>query len=111
MAIELTRPPTEYVSRFSDTLGTALKDLRGAALAAGPLDATTSELIVISHFAMSGFEDSFMIHSRRLLGNNTPIAALRHAVVLPLGATAGGYQIARALEWIDQLEAEFEARV
>jgi alkylhydroperoxidase/carboxymuconolactone decarboxylase family protein YurZ len=109
MAKELVRSPSEYLMKESTAVGTALRDLRNAVLAAGPLDGTTSELIVISNFAMAGYEESFKIHSRRLISSGVPFAALKQAVLLPLGATAGAYQAARAIEWIDQLEAESSA--
>jgi hypothetical protein len=76
-------------------------------LASGPLDNATCELIVISGLATAGFEDSFKIHSRRLFDMKVPSAALRQAVMMTLGASASIFQVARALQWLDELEREY----
>ena len=79
-------------------------------LAAGPLDNSTCELIVIAGLATAGFEDSFKIHSRRLLDVNTPIQALKQAVMITLGASSSVFQVARALQWLDELEIEYASK-
>ncbi|WP_442576423.1 carboxymuconolactone decarboxylase family protein [Microbacterium sp. F51-2R] len=111
MANVLVHPPTEYLRKEDEDAGQAMRDLRNAVLAAGPLDAVTSELIVISAFAVAGYEDSFKIHARRLFDLEVPVAAMKHAVMLPLGATVGAFPVARGIEWLDQLELEYRERV
>lgn len=107
MAEILVRPPSEYIRKESPEAGKVFRDLRNALLAAGPLDNTTLELIVIAGLATSGFEDSFKIHSRRLLDVDTPIKALKQAVMITLGASSSVFQVARALQWLDELEQEY----
>lgn len=106
MAEILVRPPTEYLREESPEAGQLFRELRNALLAAGPLDRATCELIVISGLATAGFEDSFKIHARRLIDMETPMAAMKHAVMMSLGASASIFQLARALEWLNDLEKE-----
>jgi alkylhydroperoxidase/carboxymuconolactone decarboxylase family protein YurZ len=101
----LARPPSEYLRKESPAAGKVFRNLRDSLLASGPLDAETCELIVISGLAAAGFEDSFKIHSRRLLDMGTPMSSLRHAVLITLGATTVAFQVARALQWLEELEA------
>lgn len=105
----LTQPPSYYLLAESPEAGTAFRAMRDGLLAAGPLDPVTCELIVISGLSTAGFEYSFKHHSRRLLAMGAPMAALRQAVMLPLGATAALFEVARGLEWLNQLEEELAA--
>ena len=105
---ELARPPSEYLLRESADVGAAFRALRNGLLASGPLDAATCELIVVAGLATAGFEDSFKIHATRLLESDTPAAAIRHAVMVTLGASSTVFQVARALQWVDELEGELQ---
>jgi alkylhydroperoxidase/carboxymuconolactone decarboxylase family protein YurZ len=105
MSEELRRAPSEYLRIASPDAAEAFRSLRNSVIAAGPLDPTTCELINIAGLGIAGFEDSFKNHARQLLRTGAvPIASLRHAVVVPLGSTASIFQVARALEWLDQIE-------
>jgi alkylhydroperoxidase/carboxymuconolactone decarboxylase family protein YurZ len=104
VADTLSRFPSEYLLKESPQAGTTFRELRNALLDAGPLDRKTCELIVIAGLATGGFEDSFKIHARRLLDMGAPTQALRHAVLVTLGASSVMFQVARALMWIDELE-------
>ena len=106
MAESLIQHPSEYVRAVSDSAWENFVGLRGALLATGPLDSTTCELILISGFAINGHEDSFKLHSRKLLESNVPLAAIKQAVLVTLGATAVIFEVARAMQWIDELEQE-----
>ncbi|UKA55204.1 carboxymuconolactone decarboxylase family protein [Arthrobacter sp. FW305-BF8] len=105
----LSRRPSEYLRGESVAADDSFKALRTALLESGPLDTMTCELIVISALGIAGFEDSFKTHSARVLETGADIDSLRHAVVVTLGATSGIYQVARALEWLDELESEAES--
>lgn len=106
MAKSLVRLPSEYLGLLTQEGGTAFRSLRNALLKAGPLDHATCELIVISGLATQGFEDSFKIHSGRLLKASTPKTAIQQAILVTLGATASLFQVARALQWLDEVEDE-----
>jgi alkylhydroperoxidase/carboxymuconolactone decarboxylase family protein YurZ len=110
MAESLERPPSGYLHAASPDAGVAFRALRDALLAAGPLDKTTCELVVIAGLATAGYEDSFKIHSRRLLDAEVPSAALRHAVLVTLAATSTAFQVARALQWLDELDEEYRSK-
>ncbi|MYW96123.1 hypothetical protein G3I59_37345 [Amycolatopsis rubida] len=106
MAELLAHPPTECLRKEAADAGATFRRLRDELLAAGPLDRATCELIVIAGLATAGFEDSFKIHSQRLLDMGVPLAALKHAVMVNLGASSAIFQVARALQWIDELAAK-----
>ena len=105
MAELLSQSPTEYLRKESTAAGDSFRSLRNELLAAGPLDRATCELIVIAGLATGGFEDSFKIHSRRLLDMGVSVAALKQAVMVTLGASSVMFQVAQALKWVDELEA------
>lgn len=83
--------------------------MRNALQKSGPLDHVTCELIVISGMALQGFEDSFKIHSGRLLEAATPKQAIQQAILVTLGATGSLFQVARALQWLDEIETEVKS--
>lgn len=103
-----TIQPIVVLRDESEQTATAFLALRAAA-ADGPLDHVTFELIVIVCQAVAGYEDTFRNHVRRLVATGVPWATVRHAVRAPLGSTAGIFQVARALSWLDELEAEQKA--
>ena len=109
MTKSLVRPPSEYVGNISREAAASFRDLRSALVKSGPLDSTTCELIVVSGFAVQGFEDAFKSHSARLLQSSTPKETIQQAVLVTLGTTAAVFQVARALQWLDETEAEVKA--
>jgi alkylhydroperoxidase/carboxymuconolactone decarboxylase family protein YurZ len=106
----LVSPPSEYLRKESAAAGESFRALRDSLLASGPLDRATCELIVIAGLATSGFEDSFKIHSQRLLDMDVPMTALRHAVMITLGGSSTIFQVARALQWLDEMEDSLHSR-
>jgi alkylhydroperoxidase/carboxymuconolactone decarboxylase family protein YurZ len=102
----LTQPPSSYLRDESPEAADAFRGMRDALLAAGPLDRITCELIVIGGMAANGWEYSFKHHSRQLLDMGADMAALKHAVLVSLGAVGGMFPIARALQWLRDLEVE-----
>lgn len=106
MAESLVRLPSDYVRLESETAWEHFRGLRTAVMESGPLDSTTCELIMISGFGVAGYEDSFKVHSRRLLDGGVPMAALKQAVLVTLGGTAAVFQVARALQWLNELEQD-----
>ncbi|KRF22402.1 hypothetical protein ASG91_19040 [Phycicoccus sp. Soil802] len=104
MAESLSKAPSEYLGSVSAEAGEAFRALRNALLDSGPLDRVTCELIMISNLASAGYEDSFKIHAKRLLDADVPMAALKQAVVVPLGGSTVIFPVARALLWLEELE-------
>lgn len=100
----LSHPPSEYLIKESPEAGRAFREFRSAVVDEGPLDRQTCELIVIAGLATGGYEDSFKIHSRRLLDMGVPKEALKQAVMVTLGASSVLFEVARALLWIDEIE-------
>lgn len=101
-------PPTplDYLKEISSETGNAFQALRKAVMAAGPLDAHTCELIALGALVTSQGEQSFKTHARRLLRAGVPLAALRQAVLVTLGASTTLNQTLNGLRWIDQAQQE-----
>jgi AhpD family alkylhydroperoxidase len=102
----LTQPPSSYLRDESPDAADAFRAMRDALLTAGPLDRITCELIVVAGLAANGWEYSFKHHSRQLLEMGADVAALKHAVLVSLGAVGAAFPLARALQWLRDLEAE-----
>lgn len=105
MAIDLDRIPSTYLQDYHPEVGDSFKAMRQA-IAKGPLDYETCEYIVIASFAQAGFEEPLKIHVTRMLNRGTPVANLKHAVEVTLGATTPLFAVVRALRWIDEAVAE-----
>lgn len=103
MAKTLVRLPSEYLRGISPDALAGFQQLRAGVVKAGPLDKTTGELIVITGLASAGYEDPFKVHSRRLLEGGTSKEILQHAILFMLCSTATLFQVARALQWIDDI--------
>ena len=100
----------EQVRGVAPASADAFKALRAALVEAGPLDRHTVELIVLGGLVGAGGARSFRTHALRLLDDGVDPAALRHAVLVTLGASATLDQVAAALAWIGDLVAEAGAR-
>jgi alkylhydroperoxidase/carboxymuconolactone decarboxylase family protein YurZ len=111
MSEALTRRPTRYLEEVSPAAAEAFTALRDAVMAAGPLDRPTCELILIATLAVTGFEDAFKIHARRLLDMAVPVAAMKQAIMVTLAASTAIFQVARAMAWIEALERERASEV
>ena len=99
------RTAMEQVRGVAPASAEAFKALRAALNEAGPLDRRTLELIVLGGLVGPGGARSFRTHALRLLDDGTDPAALRHAALITLGASATLDQVATALGWIDDLVA------
>jgi len=66
--------PVEHLASISADSASAFQALRKSVMAAGPLDHTTCELVVIATMAVTGAEASFKVHARRLLKEATGFA-------------------------------------
>lgn len=94
--------PLEPVQAVAPAVADAFKALRENINKAGPLDFTTSELILIAAFATQGLESALKIHSRRLLDAGTDKQAIAHAILLTFGATNTLVEVSRALQWLEE---------
>ncbi len=98
--------PLDYLKQVSGETGTAFQALRKAVMGAGPLDSHTCELIALGGLVTAGSEQSFKLHARRLLRADVPVASLRQAVLVTLGASTTLSQALDGLRWIDQVQQE-----
>lgn len=83
--------------------------MRAAVDAAGPLDDRTRELIMLAGYVVAGQPRAFQVHLRRALAAGASPEAVRHAVLVTLGASATLEQVVDALRWIDRGLAEQES--
>lgn len=102
----LTQPPSSYLRDESPDAADAFRAMRNAVLASGPLDRITCELIVIAGMAAAGWEFSFKHHAGQVLDMGADIAAVKQAVMVSLGSVGGMYPMARALQWLRDIEQE-----
>jgi alkylhydroperoxidase/carboxymuconolactone decarboxylase family protein YurZ len=103
MSESLTRLPSQYLAKESPAAAASWKELRGAVLESGPLDDGTCELLLVTGFAFAGYEDSFKVHAKRAVAAGISAEAVRHAVVATFGVLMSMFQVARALQWLDEI--------
>ena len=71
-------------------------------LECGPLGLEVVELVVVGALAATRQHDALRVHLRRLLELKTDVAAIRQALVAPLGAAS---TLTETIEALDVLEA------
>ena len=98
--------PSVRLRNANAIVGDAFKIFRDAARDCGPLDRATIELIVIAGFAAAGYEEPFKNHVRRGLQAGISKETFQQVVIATLGATSVLAAVAKALRWIDEVEAE-----
>lgn len=96
----------EYLGMISPDLVKGFRAMRDAAAKTGPLDEQTCELVSLGAFATARIENGFKAHAKRLLEEGVWSDALRQAMLVTLGATAGLNVCIEALLWIDEVLAE-----
>lgn len=106
--IDLNNVQSDQLKRVNAEAGDAFKLMRKA-LASGPLDEETRELILLSSFACAGFEPSFKVHALKARISGLSHEKIRHAILVTLGATTPLMRVTEAIRWLDEVEAEFEA--
>ncbi|HVY20297.1 MAG TPA: carboxymuconolactone decarboxylase family protein [Bauldia sp.] len=104
--IDAANPPTAWLAQVSPEGRDTYMKLRQAMIGGGPLDATTCEMINVVGLAIRGYEPSFRIHAKRLADAGVPKAAAQHAIISTLGATMVVFEVARALQWLDEVYPE-----
>ena len=95
--------PVQRLAQVSEPAAAAFQALRKSAVASGPLDEHTCELIVLGALATTGDEASFKVHARRLLQDGVAAAAIRQAVLVTFGASTTFSRVSAALAWVDDL--------
>ena len=101
----------EFVS-FSDRLreiapdvATALRGLRVAADAHGPLDDKQRELVLLTGFAATRNEGGFRVHCTRAREAGATVVEIEQVVILLLGTSLGLFPVVEALTWLhDELD-------
>jgi pimeloyl-ACP methyl ester carboxylesterase len=85
--------------------------MRAAIDKAGPLDYATREYLMLTAFAIAGYEESFRIHAERAVKRGLSKAAMQQAVLVPFGATTAMLPVVRALDWIDDAFAKYAPEI
>jgi pimeloyl-ACP methyl ester carboxylesterase/alkylhydroperoxidase/carboxymuconolactone decarboxylase family protein YurZ len=101
--------PSERLRDAAPAAASAFRAMREAIDASGPLDYPTRECIMLASFAAAEYEESFRIHALRALRRGIPKSAMVQAVLVPFGATTALLPVVRALQWIDEAAAAYEA--
>ena len=102
MTGETPKIPSDYLRGVNADVADGFRAARAAIEKAGPLDYPTRELIMLSGFAASGFEESFRIHVRRAAARGISKPAMQQAVLILFGATTALLPVVNALRWIDE---------
>ena len=93
----------EVLKHHAGDLGAAFSALRGAAAKAGPLDAKTLELCLLSGYIVGRMEGGYKTHAKRALDLGATPAEIIHATAFNLGANAPLEAVADALGWADEV--------
>jgi alkylhydroperoxidase/carboxymuconolactone decarboxylase family protein YurZ len=103
MSESLSRLPSQYLAQESPDAASRWRELRGAIRDSGSLDESICELLLVTGFAFAGYEDSFKEHARRAVAAGIPPESVRYSIVTTLGVLMSMFQIARALQWLDDI--------
>jgi alkylhydroperoxidase/carboxymuconolactone decarboxylase family protein YurZ len=109
MATDLNNLPSMQLRKANEQAGISYRAMRDAIMQSGPLDAQTSELILIGCFAARGNERSFRLHALRGLKAGMSADVLRQIVMIPMGAASPLAEVTKALTWLDEVVAEHAA--
>ena len=104
MSVNLKKPPSPQTlgQHFAGMLD-AHRALQQAAVAGGPLDERTRELILVGAFTTARQEGGFKSHARRALAAGATAQELRQAVAITMGNVTSIEVVADALLWIDEV--------
>lgn len=97
------RNSVDIVKEHAADLGAAFAALRGAASKAGPLDAKTLELCLLSGYIVARMEGGYKAHAKRALDLGATPAEIVHATAFNLGANAAIEAVSDALTWADEI--------
>src|SRR3954451_12531945 len=95
----------DRLREIAPEVATALRGLRVAADAAGPLDAKQRELTLLTGFAATRNEGGFRVHCTRATEAGATVAEIEQLVILLLGTSLGLVPVVEALTWLhDELD-------
>src|SRR3954454_7620472 len=103
MSVLHGKAPSEFLRVAAPSASEHWGAFRQELLTSGPLDAQTCELILIAGFATAGYEDLFKFHAGRLLEAGATVDTVRHAVLITLGVSTTAFQMAGAMQWLDDI--------
>ena len=96
---------SQRLREIAPEVATALRELRVAADAHGPLDAKQRELIMLAGFAATRNEGGFRVHCSRAREAGAAVIELEQTVILLLGTSLGLFPVFEALTWLhDELD-------
>lgn len=102
--------PSDILRSIDANAADGFQALRVAVRDAGPIDEATRELVLIAAFATADNEIAVRAHTERALGLGVAEDALRHAVLLTLGATTTLIQTVNGLKWIQETVQAVQGR-
>lgn len=102
MTTLVTPLPSDVLRSIDASAADGFQALRVAVRDAGPIDEATRELVLLAAFTTSGNEVAVRAHTERALGLGVSEEALRHAVLLTLGASTTLIQTVNALKWVQE---------
>lgn len=97
----------DKLSAVSPNLAEGFRVLRMAAADAGPLPHETVELILVASLAATRQHDSLRVHLRRLVDAGVGQDAIRHCLVVGLGASS---TVTSTCEALDLFEDEISGK-
>jgi alkylhydroperoxidase/carboxymuconolactone decarboxylase family protein YurZ len=106
MSTDLINLPSVQLRNANEQAGVSYRAMRDAVMQSGPLDANTSELVLIACFAALGCERSFRIHALRGLKAGMAKEVLKQIVLIPMGAAVPLAGVTKALSWLDEVVEE-----
>jgi len=109
VATDLVNLPSIQLRKANEQAGASYRAMRDAIMKSGPLDAETSELILIACFAATDCERSFRVHVLRALQTGISFETLRQVVLIPMGAAVPLAGVTKALTWLDEVSKEHAA--
>jgi alkylhydroperoxidase/carboxymuconolactone decarboxylase family protein YurZ len=104
MSVNIRKPPSpQTLGKHFPSMLEAHRALQQAAVAGGPLDEKTRELILLGAFTAARQEGGFKSHARRALAAGANAEELRQAVAITMGNVTSIEVVADALLWIDDV--------
>lgn len=101
------KPSTARVAEINPQAVELYKEMRAALMNGGGVDKTTLEIVITSQLALLGHEIPFKFHAIRLFEANVSKEQLQQVILAGLGVTFVIPQMARALDWIDEVYEQY----
>lgn len=104
----MSRTPLDKLAEVSPDVAKGFTMLRDGVFEAGPLGRDVVELVMVGALAAARQHDSLRVHLRRLLELEIDVAAIRQALIVPLGAATTLTETVEALDVLESLYRKLE---